>query len=382
MICISGTLVLFSAFCCLFVFALYPILVPLFAKRPTIPGERPASLMIVVPFRNKSEQVLAKIENLSSCLKSISDIETEVIFASDQSDDAVVDQVKKALAPPMQLRHWETRVGKTWMVNELFSESDCALLMVTDADVLMDEDTLPRMVDAFCDQQVGSVSATRTVAGDANKSSLELSRLYLFWKAWLKQRESSLGLMIGLEGTGYMVRRDLWIEVDNAGQDDLVLGLASLAAGKSSIQIANALVFDQPAKTERQEFARIRRIVNRAISSLATHRDLWTGHGRGKITMAVFSTKIGKWIFPILLPVFSAWFILALAIEYPRPVIESVSIILAIIGVTGLLVPARLLKLFSVLRQGVTTIAGMAAGIVDYLLGKRTVTWEHPKKKR
>lgn len=380
MVAVLGAVVFLLTAGCVFIFALYPILVPLFTKRSIVPGEKPTSLTIVVPFHNKLDQVLVKIDNLRSCLLTIPDVRQEVIFASDNSDEAIAAKIKEKLTWPMQLRHYETRVGKTRMVNDIFSKSDNALLMVTDTDVLMDENTLPRMVEAFGDQQVGSVSATRAVANDAKKSSLELSRLYLSWKAWLKERESSTGMMIGLEGTGYMVRRDLWIKVDEAGQDDLVLGLASLAAGKSSIQISDALVFDQPAITVRQEFARIRRIVNRAICSLVSHRDLWTGQGRQKITIAVFSAKIGKWVLPVLLPVFLVFYLMVLAIEYPWPVIEISSIAGALIGLLGLLATRITLKALSMARQGAVTILGMAAGIIDYFAGRRTVVWEHPKK--
>jgi hypothetical protein len=275
----------------------------------------------------------------------------------------------------MVLKEYAERVGKTRMVNDTFAASTSDLLMVTDADTEFDEGTLAAIRDEFVDECVGAVTACRLPARSKAEPSPEISRLYLNWKRWLKDRESRSGYVIGLEGTGYAIRRALWVPVAADAQDDLISALAVLSAGKVVRQPAAARVYDDVGGGNPREFARMRRIVNRAVRSLIEHRRLWWRRDRPWLAVAVFVSKIMRWLVPVLLLAYAAVAVLYLVSIRPGIAIGVTGAAAVVCLAARMVFPGPTRRIGLLLIHTASYALGAAAGMAEALFGVRRRFW-------
>ena len=209
----------------------FPLVLALRALRPRSlelrEGPLP-SVGLVIVVHNEAAVIEAKLANIEAV-----DYPRErlrVIVVSDGSDDGT-NQLVAAHAGPTPVTLLPLgRVGKNAALNAGVAAIDGEILVLSDADSLLEPDALRRLVAPFCDPSVGAVAGDfRYVAADREGSG---ERSYWSVDRWWRRLESRAGSVTSATGQLYAVRRALATPVPDGVTDDFYLSVAAIAGGQ------------------------------------------------------------------------------------------------------------------------------------------------------
>lgn len=287
---------LLTIFLCLSSYAFYPIVIwaigritPLKFRRADINPH----ISIIIPAYNEEKNIERKILNTLS-LEYPKD-KVEILVGSDGSNDESATLVKKFANRGVQLLEFKANRGKTAVQNNLVSRSKGEILIFTDAASFLQRDAIKEIVKSFVDERVGCVAGRmRFVNTD---SSLTTQSQSLYWRYELKIREleSNLGSLIGVDGPLYAVRRDSYVPLENNIISDLLTPLLVLEHGKKVVLEPNAIVDENPTLKTGEEFATRRRITLRGLVGLSAYIELLNPFKRPMLAFQIFFHKILRW---------------------------------------------------------------------------------------
>jgi cellulose synthase/poly-beta-1,6-N-acetylglucosamine synthase-like glycosyltransferase len=228
----------------------------------------------------------------------------EVFIGSDNSSDNT-NSLLKTIASNNKNIHIEifkTRQGKISIINQLQKLAKGDILVITDANVLLEENTLFELVKFFKDKNVGLVDTHMTNYG-LNKTGISFQeKSYISREVYVKHLESSaFGKMIGPFGGCYAIRRELFTPVPlNYLVDDFFICMSVLAGKKKTINSLNAIVREDVSNILKIEFQRKIRIAVGNFQNLKHFRMLlWPPFS--ELSFAFFSHKVIRWFGPAFL---------------------------------------------------------------------------------
>src|SRR5690606_24635783 len=124
------------------------------------------------------------------------------------------------------------RLGKTGVLNRLVPEATGGLLVFMDARQRVDTDALRRFAAHFADPAGGAVGRQLALTDENGDETAAGVGVYWRYEKWLRRRESDLGLLTGLSGALYAMRRDLFQPPDDdIILDDVMIPLAAARRG-------------------------------------------------------------------------------------------------------------------------------------------------------
>jgi cellulose synthase/poly-beta-1,6-N-acetylglucosamine synthase-like glycosyltransferase len=192
------------------------------------PGDarsRPEDVLIVVPMFDEAPLIERKLANLAALT-----IPRRVVIVDGGSTDGSVDIVRDWIASREDFTLLETtHRNKTMQLNDALLHSAAEWILVTDADALLDPETLERMLDVVAaDARVAVVgSHVRPAAAHALES--------LHWSAtdWLRARESDRGSAGIVAAPCYLAHRDVLANMpEDTLADDVHVTCRAMLAGR------------------------------------------------------------------------------------------------------------------------------------------------------
>src|SRR3954447_14409703 len=208
--------------------------------RPS-PGQsrrRPADVLIVVPMFDEAPLIARKLANLAALT-----IPRRVVVVDGGSTDGSVEIVRAWIAGRENFTLLETtHRNKTMQLNDALRLNPAEeWILVTDADALLEPETLERMLDVVAaDARVAVVgSHVRPAAAHALES--------LHWSAtdWLRARESDRGSAGIVAAPCYLAHRDVLAHMpDDTVADDVHVTCRAMLAGRRIGHAANASVIE------------------------------------------------------------------------------------------------------------------------------------------
>lgn len=212
------------------IFVLYPVgmlllswVRPRHLARP--PGDYEPTVAFVMAAYNEEAVIADRLKNYQE-LDYPRD-KLQFLVGSDASTDAT-DSIVTAFSTgdeSIRLYRYE-RCGKTQIVYELAEMTDAPIVIFTDADVLLDQQGVRRIVTCFADPTVGGVIG-RMVYTDADGNAGNVGqKKYLELENGLRRAESLVWTTVGPRGECFAVRRGAYTPLANyALSDDLNLVL-------------------------------------------------------------------------------------------------------------------------------------------------------------
>ncbi len=227
----------------------------------------------------------------------------EVLVGSDASTDST-DILLETLSeeyPQLKVFRFDQRTGKPGVVNRLVEESDGEILIITDANVLLDKNALREMIRYFREEKVGLVDSRMINTRVRNHGISGQERFYINREVRIKHHESLIwGAMMGPFGGCYAVRRKLYRPVpSNFLVDDFYINMSVLQQGYQCISNTGAHVFEDVSNDIREEYRRKRRISAGNFQNLVAFRKLLLP-GRPGVAFCFWSHKVLRWIIPFL----------------------------------------------------------------------------------
>lgn len=257
---------------------------------------------VIVAVRNEENSIRAKLEDLTN--QDYPHDRLEVWIASDQSTDAT-DEIVREFAqrdPRVHLAAYEDHIGKSIMINRTVPQTRGEILVLADARQRVEPDTVRRLVAHFADPVVGVVGAEMTMVDADGNPSGDCTGLYWRYERSLRQLESRLGLLTGVSGAFYAMRRCLFRELpkDNYCEDVTV----ALHARTSGFQVRwepGARVYER-VRDVHLEFGRKVRTLVGNYQLLYLFWPLYLPW-RGRLAFTLISHKLCRLFIPLALAV-------------------------------------------------------------------------------
>ncbi|PYR78452.1 MAG: glycosyltransferase family 2 protein [Acidobacteria bacterium] len=293
-----------SAFAIVYVYAVYPALVGVWArladrrprKRPFPPGRWPF-ISIVIAARNEAARLAARVANL---LEQDYPGPREIIIVSDGS----IDSPGAALGP---LRDCVTLIelppgGKPLALNAGALAARGDVLVFADARQRFASGALVELIANFSDPQVGAATGELLLdcETDAPSPSTVGDGVGLYWKyeKWLRRHESRVWSTLGATGAIYALRRSLWrpLPADTL-VDDVLAPMRAVLAGSRIVFDERAVAFDCAAPDAAAEARRKTRTLAGNYQILAQEPRLLLPFAN-PVWLQYMSHKVGRLVVP------------------------------------------------------------------------------------
>jgi len=366
----------------LYTYALYPLLVRLLTHHREYSGpayteqELPA-VSILIPAHNESAVIEQKISGIYRSTYPLSKV--EVIVGSDASTDRT-DEIVLALTKTyrrLRLERMQERSGKAGVLNKLAEQATGEIIVLTDANVLFEEDTLFELIKYFKGRDIGLIDTTMQHMGIRKQGISTAEKTYLSGEAALKHGEGLLwGVMMGPFGGCYAVRRSLFPVIPtDCMTDDFFVCMRVLLQRFRAVSASRAIVVEDISSDMRDEFRRKIRIATGNFQNLAAFASVLLRPSA--LSFAFLSHKVLRWFGPVFIIIIC---LLSLLLMNDSP--ANFGIVLVEIAALSLLLLDMALRRFNVhlhparlLTHFATTNVAMFLGMVRYYFRSHTGIW-------
>jgi cellulose synthase/poly-beta-1,6-N-acetylglucosamine synthase-like glycosyltransferase len=389
---------LLSAGGLLHTYLFYPFLLLLLSKRnrPLRPRFGPADewpqVSVLLSVYNEEKVIWQKLESLFQSVYPAPKL--NFFIGSDASSDTTNAIVEEMAAGRQHLHFlpFAQRRGKPSVLNDLAAEafrlappSPSHLLLITDANVFLEPDTIQKLASHFKDANIGLVDAHMINTGLKSEGISTSETQYIRAESLIKYREGQIwGAMIGPFGGCYMLRSDLFEPIPpHFLVDDFYLAMKAFEKGARAMNDLDARCFEAVSHEIQEEYRRKSRIAAGNFQNMMTFRSLWFPPFR-PLSFAFFSHKILRWLGPfaiILMLVsslglflmgnlLSGWvFLFLIVITLGLPLLDKA---LGLMGYHGFWL--RGLRYFMAMNLA------LLAGFFRWMKGVRSGAWEPPKR--
>ena len=242
---------------------------------------------VLIAAHNEESCIVEKLTNLFSL--DFDPNRLEVIVASDGSTDRTNELVSafgnrqvKLLALPRQ--------GKNATLNAAVAISRGEILIFTDADTLMNRNSLKQLLEPFEDPSVGAVGGDyRYLARSANTNE---EKTYWNYDRILKRLQSAAGSMTSATGQIYAIRRQLFHPIPEKLIDDFYVSVQAPSAHYRLLFAPDAVAYGTAAEAGKPEFDRKVRVVTGGLRTVWKVRHLLNPLEYGFYAFQLFTHKV------------------------------------------------------------------------------------------
>lgn len=341
------------------------------------------SLTVVVPAFNEEAVIEKKIQN--SLLLNYPPGKLRFLFVTEGSTDRT-NEIIQAYSQLMLLTG-PHRKGKTAAINRAMQAVQTPVVVFTDANTLLHQDSLLRMVQHYADETVGGVAGEKRILEKENSAVGLGERLYWQYESWLKKANANFYTVIGAAGELFSIRTILFKPVrEDVILDDFVISAGVCRQGYRFVYEAGAYATETASASVAEERKRKVRISAGCFQALALLGDLLNPFHGFRLSFQYFSHRVLRWtLCPLCLVVlfFSNGF-LALT---TGPLFYHVAFLLQVIfygfAIIGrlLLQKKKMPTIFLVPYYFVFMNVSLCTGLYLFLAGKQTVIWQKAIRK-
>lgn len=297
----AALLVLFG-FLTLYSFVIYPLILALlaaiFGRESRADETHTPTVSVIVPAYNEERIVRAKILNTLALDYPKGKLEVVVASESDDGTDAIVREYE---ARGVRLLSSAVRRGKVVNVNRAVPETRGEVLLLTDANAMLEPGSLRKMIRHFADGRIGAVSGRLTYRNPGRSGAGASEGLYWGMEQIIKRSSSRLFSLPGANGSLFAVRRSCYRPIAEDRGDDFEIPIRCIIDGFGSILEPSALSVEEATSGFLQEYRRKVRIINWMLRSALILLREAVGRGRWLLAFQLLSHKINRWALPFWL---------------------------------------------------------------------------------
>lgn len=258
---------------------------------PTDEELPPLTLMICA--YNEEDVVDEKMENIRSL--SYPDGKLHVMWVTDGSNDRTNELL--AAYPEVTVVYSPKRRGKTAALKHGLKELTTRYVAFTDANTMMNSESLRIIARQFADPTVGCVSGEKRVAAKkTGEMAAEGEGLYWRYESTLKRWDSELYSTMGAAGELYALDATLCQDVpDEALLDDFMLSMLIVRDGHRIVYTPDAFAQEYGSANIREESKRKRRIAAGGLQSIWWLRRLLWPLPHPIVTFQYVSHRVLRW---------------------------------------------------------------------------------------
>ena len=326
-------------------------------------------------------------EKMSNCFElEYPKDKLKIVWITDGSTDSTNEKLSRYSNTEVLFE--PKRGGKTAALNRAMNFINTDIVIFTDANTILNKDSITEIVNAFSDPKVGCVAGEKRIAltGATNTSSLG-EGAYWKYESVLKEMDSRLNTTAGAAGELFAVRKDLYeyVEEDTL-LDDFIISMRIAKKGYKIRYCKNAYAVEGGSLNMREEKKRKVRIAAGGIQSVIRLSSLLNIFKYPLLSFQYISHRVLRWtITPVLLiSLFPFNIILVLNEEQIiYKILLSLQILFYLAAYTGKIFERRNIKLsvflipYYFMFMNFNVFSGLS-----YLLKKKRGdgTWEKAKR--
>nr|MBA4770052.1 glycosyltransferase [Sphingobium sp.] len=264
-----AAIVLLSLVAVAWPFLFYPLALRLLPSRPEHPVATtvPSASLLFCAY-NEAAAMPEKLANLATLKRLHPNL--EILAFDDGSTDGTGDLIA-AQGDLVTLVRGPGRSGKAHGMKQLAARAAGDVLIFTDANVLLDDEAIGRLLARYADPDVGGVLGSLHYVGADESATASVGSLYWRIEERLKDEESRTGNVLGADGSIFSIRTTLYPTFPDSVLDDLTVSMAVIFAGKRLVKAKDVIARERLVTARRDEY---RRKVRIAARSWHTHRHL------------------------------------------------------------------------------------------------------------
>ncbi len=373
--------IFFSTFLlCFTTYFIFPIVIAILGKIFKLRLNRAditPFVSVIISAYNEEKNIEQKIKN-TLALDYPKD-RIEILIGSDGSSDNTAAIVERCAGQEISFFDYKVNRGKTSVQNNLVKEAKGEILIFTDAASFLPINALKNMVRNFADNRVGCVAGRLKFVSKEVNITTQSQGIYWRYEVKIREMESQLGRLIGVDGPLYAVRRDYYIPLRPNIISDLMTPLLVLKQGKMVILEPDALVEEEPTQKGSQEFNTRRRITLRGLVGIFSHPEVINPLKHPFLSMQIFSHKILRWFVGPLVIINTIAFCALLF--YSNSLIKMLAPLYILFFLAAALgwycdKLSRKVKFLTVPYYFCLVNFAATCGIIDFFRKKQAVTWE------
>ncbi|NBD09325.1 glycosyltransferase family 2 protein [Corallococcus silvisoli] len=333
----------------------------------------PPSVSLVVAAYNEASCIEQKLRN-SLALEYPAD-RFEVLIGSDGSTDGTDGLVQQCPDSRVRLSP-APRAGKTTVLNRCIPSARGDIVLLSDANTMIDADAVWKLVRHFEDPEVGAVCGKLRLYNPTKQDYEESA--YWSYESLIKMYEGRRGAVVGANGGLYAIRRSLFTQLPPSTiVDDFVIPLRILESGYKVMYEEAAVAHEETTEDYGKEFGRRARIAAGNFQSLRLVPGLLLPTA-GFPAFAFWSHKLLRWCAPALMvAAFVAnLFLLDRTFYWVTFAGQTFFYALAYLGRSGVFKRGAAKKAASVAYYFVTMNMAIAVGFWRFLRNSQRAAWD------
>jgi cellulose synthase/poly-beta-1,6-N-acetylglucosamine synthase-like glycosyltransferase len=194
---------------------------------------------------------------------------------------------------------YRVRAGKPGVLNQTIPTARHRIVVLSDANTMLDPEAVLHLARHFTDPKVGCVCGELRFT--TREGAVKSEGAYWRYEQILKFFESRLNMMVGANGGVFAIRRDLFTPLPKfAIIDDFLIAMQIRGRGYKVVYDPQAVAYEETGADARQEFQRRIRIGAGAYHAL---RYTWKMllPGAGGVFFSYWSHKVLRWLAPFAL---------------------------------------------------------------------------------
>lgn len=284
----------------------FPLFLKVFANKKeinthTFNQEELPQISILLAAFNEEVVIAEKIESIFNTTYPLDKI--ELLIGSDASSDKTEEIVNSYINTFSQIKliRFKGRTGKPSIVNELQKTASGDILILTDANVFFEKNTLFELTKHYKNTEIGLVGGNILNQKTKTDGISKQEKKYLDRENMIKYNQGVIwGAMMGAFGGLYSIRKSLYVDVP-AGfiVDDFFITMKVLIKKKKAINELKAIAYEDISNLPSEEFRRKVRIGTGNFQNLFHFKTLlFSGKGVG---FNFLSHKILRWKGPFFI---------------------------------------------------------------------------------
>ncbi|MBO9540902.1 glycosyltransferase family 2 protein [bacterium] len=279
--------------------AIVMLLSPLLARRHWILPIMPSVTLLIAAY-DEEAVIEAKLRNCLALDYPRSKL--DILVVTDGSSDGTYAIARRFAPQGVRVEHQDERRGKLHALQRVLPLAEGEIIVCTDANTLLNSESLRMMMRHFGDPEVGCVAGEKRIQpGDQDVSAGE--GLYWRYESFLKRLDSRMGAVMGAAGELLAFRRACYEPLPpDTILEDFVLSMRLLQQGFRVVYEPAAYARETASRSIADEFKRKARIVAGGWQAVFRLRGLlWPS--RPLVTFQYVSHRLLRWlVVPFLLP--------------------------------------------------------------------------------
>ncbi len=216
------------------------------------------TVTVMVVAHNEEKVILEKLKNII-CLNYPKD-KIKYLIASDNSTDKtneiVRDFIEKNKEFNIKLYEVKQRKGKTNAQNEAQKLVDTEFLVMTDANSMMDKNSVLELMSAFTDENIAYVTGKLVYINDKDSSVSKSESIYWDKDLSIREIESEIQTITAGNGAIYACRNKEYFEFNPIQCHDSAMPIFYALKGKRAVANHDAIAYEKAGEVIEDEFNR------------------------------------------------------------------------------------------------------------------------------